>query len=122
MSHYRKDVGQWGEDIACRYLSDLGYKIIQRNYYTRYGEIDIVSRFGEQTVFIEVKTRTTQSYGLPEESITEKKQQNLINAALIYMSSHAENRDAWQIDVITVEGQYLSTEPMITHFQNAVGQ
>jgi len=117
---YRKDVGDWGEKIASDYLISNGYQILEHNFYTRYGEIDIVASKDEDIIFVEVKTRTTEAFGKPEEAITRKKTENLINTALLYMQEHPECEDDWQIDIITIEGAYLSKSPRITHFQNAI--
>jgi len=117
---YRHDVGDWGEDTACNYLTKLGYLIVERNYYTRYGEIDIIARKDDQLIFIEVKTRTSTSYGLPEEAFTNMKQEHLFNSILVFLEGHPDEKDNWQIDLISVEGKYLSQKPKITHFQNVI--
>jgi putative endonuclease len=116
---YQKDVGAWGESVACAYLEGQGYKIIERNFFTRFGEIDIICKLSETLIFFEIKTRTSTSFGLPEDSITENKKQHLINAALLYLEDHTEFVD-WEFDLIAVEGKFLSTKPMITHFRNAI--
>jgi len=59
---YRKDVGDWGERIASDYLISNGYQILERNFYTRYGEIDIVASKDEDIIFVEVKTRKDSDY------------------------------------------------------------
>lgn len=117
---YRHDVGDWGEDTACNYLTKLGYLIVERNYYTRYGEIDIIARKDDQLIFIEVKTRTSTSYGLPEEAFTNMKQEHLFNSILVFLEGHPDEKDNWQIDLISVEGKYLAQMPKITHFQNVI--
>lgn len=111
---YQKDVGAWGESVACSYLEAQGYKII-----TRFGEIDIICTLSETLVFFEIKTRTSNSFGLPEDSVTENKKQHLINAALLYLEEHPEFVD-WEFDLISVEGKFLAKSPMITHFRNAI--
>ena len=67
---YRKNVGDSGEDFAARILEESGYQIIERNYSTRYGEIDIIAFRDGVLHFIEVKTRTGMEYGFPSEAIT----------------------------------------------------
>lgn len=117
---YRKDVGNWGEKIASNYLISNGYRILEQNFYTRYGEIDIIASKDDSIIFVEVKTRTTETFGKPEEAITEKKTENLINTALLFLQEHPECEDDWQIDIITIEGTYLSKSPRITQFKNAI--
>ena len=79
------DIGREGEDVAASYLMQKGYRIVARNW--RYGpkEIDIVARDGETMVFVEVKTRSTLAFELPQEAVTKKKMKNLVEAADAYM-------------------------------------
>jgi len=116
MKHNQR-IGKWGEDIAAEYLIQRGYEIMARNVRTPYGEIDIITKQGDITIFVEVKTRTSNKMGLPEESITPRKRQHMLAAADHYA---AENEiDHWQIDVISIEGK-PGSEPKITHFENAI--
>jgi putative endonuclease len=116
MRHNQR-VGKWGEQIATDYLTKRGYEIVTRNARTPYGEIDIVAKQGEIVIFVEVKTRTSDKMGLPEDSITARKRKHMLAAAEHYS---AENEiDHWQIDMIAVEGKPGST-PRITHFENAI--
>ena len=110
-------IGKLGEETAAGYLAERGYEIIARNIRTPYGEIDIIARQGDVTIFVEVKTRTSNKMGLPEESITARKRQHMLAAAEHYAM---ENEiDHWQIDVISIEGKPGST-PKITYFENAI--
>ena len=93
------------------------YEILARNIRTPYGEIDIVARQGDITIFVEVKTRTSNKMGLPEESITPRKRGHMLAAADHYAAEH--EIDHWQIDVIAIEGKPGST-PKITYFENAI--
>jgi putative endonuclease len=116
MSHNQK-IGQWGESIATDYLVKQGYDIIGHNIRTPFGEIDIVAKQGDMIIFVEVKTRTSNKMGLPEVSITARKQEHMLTCAQHYA---AENEiDHWQIDVISVEGK-PGNEPLITYFENAI--
>jgi len=116
MTHNQR-IGKWGEETATEYLTQKGYEIITRNNRTPYGEIDIVAKQKDITIFVEVKTRTSNTMGLPEESITPRKRQHMLSAANHYA---AENEiDHWQVDVIAIEGK-PGSEPKITHFENAI--
>jgi putative endonuclease len=117
MTNHNKQIGAWGEQTAADWLTERGYEIIARNVRTPYGEIDIIAAQGDVTIFIEVKARTSNKMGLPEESITPRKQEHMLAAAGHYSSEH--EIDHWQIDVIAVEGK-LGTTPVITHFENAI--
>ncbi|MBN1453146.1 MAG: YraN family protein [Anaerolineales bacterium] len=117
MSGRNQKVGAWGESIAAEYLEKRGYKIIARNVRTPYGEIDLIAEKDGFTIFVEVKTRTSNSLGPPEISITPRKQEHMLSAAEHYTQKN--EIDHWQIDVIAVEGK-VNTMPKITHFENAI--
>jgi putative endonuclease len=116
MKHNQK-IGKWGEDAVAAFLTERGYEILARNARTPYGEIDIVSKQGDIYIFVEVKTRTSNKMGLPEESVNLRKQAHMLACAEHYA---AENTiDHWQIDVISVEGK-VGLVPKITHFENVI--
>src|SRR6185436_5920616 len=117
MKHNQR-IGKWGEDAVAAYLAERGYEIIVRNARTPYGEIDIVAKQDDITIFVEVKSRTSNKMGLPEESVNLRKQTHMLACAEHYA---AENEiDHWQIDVISIEEKPMSTLK-ITHFDNAIG-
>ena len=116
MKHNQR-VGKWGEETAVDYLKQKGYEIVGQNIRTPYGEIDIVAKQGDITLFVEVKTRTSNKMGLPEESITARKREHMIACAEHYAAEH--EIDHWQIDVISIEGKPGST-PKVTYFENAI--
>lgn len=115
----RKTLGRWGERAAAEYLHRHGYQVIALNARTAYGEIDIVARQDVVTVFVEVKTRRTTTYGHPEESITKTKRQHMIQSAEDYIQAHPELGCDWRIDVIAIMRQPDNT-PEIIHFENAI--
>lgn len=110
-------IGKWGEDEVARYLSGRGYEILTRNVRTPYGEIDLVTRKGDITIFVEVKTLTSSRNFFPEQNVTARKQAHMLACAQHYSAQNAI--DHWQIDVIAVEGR-IGKEPKITHFENAI--
>ncbi len=116
MKHNQR-VGKWGEDAVAAYLAERGYEVIARNARTPYGEIDIVAKQADITIFVEVKTRTSNKMGLPEDSVTLRKQAHMLACAEHYAAENAI--DHWQIDVVAVEGK-IGLEPKITHFKNAI--
>jgi putative endonuclease len=111
-------------------LLNLGYGILERNVRTPYGEIDLVARLDEEsnfpaetvqvTVFVEVKTRSTPTFGLPEESVTARKRQHMIAAAQSYLQDHPDLGEIWRIDVIAIQQLQPDKPPTIHHFENAV--
>ncbi len=120
MSKHRKAFGQWGEDAAADYLIEKGYAIVARNYRSEYGEIDLVAERAQVLAFVEVKTRSSQNYGLPEEAITEQKAEHMLAAAQDYMQVHPEWGGDWRIDVIAVLKTTGQQEIEIVHFENAL--
>jgi putative endonuclease len=81
----RRKAGNYYERKAAVYLETHGYKIVEKNYYTRYGEIDLIARDGIYLVFIEVKFRSSLKSGHPLEAVDEKKQSRIRKAALCYL-------------------------------------
>lgn len=109
-----RKLGNAGEDLACRYLERNGYEILERNkHFSRYCEIDIIAKYKNKIVFVEVKTRKTNSFGVPAEAISRKKLEHLRQGALFYLKeSKIKN---YQIDVI---GITLKPEIKIEHLKN----
>ena len=116
MKHNQR-IGKWGEEAAAAYLVERGYEVLARNARTPYGEIDIVARQADITVFVEVKTRTSNKMGLPEDSVNARKQAHMVACAEHYAVEN--DIDHWQIDVVAVEGK-VGSKPTITHFENAI--
>lgn len=83
---HNKILGAKGERAACGYLKRNGYKILQKNFKSPFGEVDIVARKGEVIAFIEVKTRMSDSYGAPSQAVTPERQRRYINAAEYYFA------------------------------------
>lgn len=101
MTRERLNLGAWGENQAAIYLQRQGLKIVARNVMTPVGEVDIISRSRRELIFIEVKTRRSNSYGTPAEAVGPRKQRQIIRAAQWYL---AENKTTLQprFDVIAV--------------------
>jgi putative endonuclease len=87
MKSQNKETGRLGEDLATKFLEAKGYKILDRNYSTKFGELDIIARDGETLVFVEVKTKTSDQFGSPEEMITPHKLHQIQNTAQSYLLS-----------------------------------
>ena len=95
--------GKYGEDLACRYLSKLGYKIIERNFRIRGGEIDIIAKDGQTLVYVEVKTRSSNYFGTPEESVTAQKLRFLERAVKFYRARRKNLPRLERIDVVSAD-------------------
>lgn len=99
----KQEIGNNGEKLACSALKKKGYHIIEKNYRCRYGEIDIIARQKDCLVFIEVRSKSTAAFGLPEESITAQKRQRIVSAALDYYNSRENLLADWRIDFVAIE-------------------
>lgn len=97
-----QQLGKEGEEYATNYLKQNGYKIIQRNFECRQGEIDIIAKDKNEYVFIEVKTRQSFKYGMPSEAVTQNKQKHIWNATKYYLYSHKLEKVYVRIDVIEI--------------------
>jgi putative endonuclease len=113
----RQTLGKWGEALAAETLARQGYVLLERNTRTPYGELDLVMRQGQATVFVEVKTRASPAFGLPEESVTRSKQEHLLRAAQHYLLCHPELGGDWRVDVIAIRRQ-ADGPPEVVHFEN----
>ena len=103
MSDSSLSLGRFGEEKAAQYLKENGYKIIATNYKTKLGEIDIIARQGEYICFIEVKTRSSQKHGLPQESVGHSKQRQMSKAALSYLKENRLMDSKARFDVVAVQ-------------------
>lgn len=119
MSLYRQRLGKWGEDLAVQYLSQKGYLILARNVRTEYGEIDIIAQRDQILVFVEVKTRTNQDFGYPEDALTEQKQSHLLKAIQAYLQKEDLVPPAWQVDILAIQRE-KGKGILIEHFENAL--
>lgn len=98
----RKELGNRGEKIAVDFLRRRGYQIIERNYRSLLGEIDIVAKEGENIVFVEVKTRSSVDFGLPEEALSYDKRCRLSRLALHYLIHHKIKNVNSRFDVVSI--------------------
>jgi len=95
-------LGRKGEEVAVDFLKKQGYRIIKRNYRCRAGEIDIVVEEGSSLVFVEVKSRRSTHFGLPEEAVSYEKRRHLTRVALGYLTHHRIKETKCRFDVVSV--------------------
>ncbi len=115
-----KAVGQQGETLAATYLKQQGLKILDRNFRTRRGEIDLIAKERQELVFVEVKTRRDDQAGYPEEAVKWHKIRALMRAAWFYSQKHPDLPQAWRIDVVAI--QWKDGQPSIRWFKNVSPQ
>jgi putative endonuclease len=112
-----KDVlGRRGEQLAADYLLGAGYAILERNWRCRAGEIDLVAQDGAETVFVEVKTRSSVAFGHPLEAITAQKLARLRRLAAAWCEEHPGRRRGIRIDAIAVLAP-LNGEVQLEHLR-----
>lgn len=97
-----KIIGKIGENAASEHLKNNGYSILQRNFRTRYGEIDIIAKEGKSLVFVEVKARRGRNFGLPREAVDFYKQSRIKNVASLYVAMKKMNEENIRFDVVEV--------------------
>jgi len=114
--NHAKELGKKGEEIATVFLAKNGYKILHRNWHFGHKELDIVTTYNELLVIIEVKTRWTNYWEEPKESVRRKKQRFIIEAAEAYVQEYNINMDV-QFDIISIVIQDNKYE--IEHIQDA---
>lgn len=110
-------LGREGEKIAEAHLRKKGHKVLERNYRCRLGEIDLVTRDGRMVVFVEVKTRSDQRFGVPLESVHHKKQRKMAQVALFYLSQHRLHYQDARFDVVGVS--FAEGRASVEHVENA---
>lgn len=117
MSQARQTLGKFGEDLACRELERRGYAILDRRYRRRYGEIDLVARDGETTVFVEVKARKDRRFGDGAEAVTLRKRRRLILVAMDYVARHRLSDRPCRFDIVSIHLE--AGAPTVEVFQSA---
>ena len=118
MLNEKQKFGEKSEFITAKYLSKkYGYKILERNYRNRLGEIDIIAKDGDTLVFIEVKAARTDAFGNPKWAVTPKKQRKISMIALYYLKSTGQSNTKARFDVVAI--RFCNNKPIIEVVQNA---
>ena len=99
--------GQWGEDLAARHYRRLGYEVLDRNWRSPTGELDLVVRIGPTIVFSEVKARRTGDYGPASAAVTPAKQRRIRQLAVEWLRAHDLHADSLRFDVVAITGTQL---------------
>lgn len=102
--------GKEGEELAAQYLQAAGYRIVERNFRCRLGEIDIIARDGDTLVFVEVKMKTKESYGDPEAAVDRAKQKKISLVSLHYLQTNNIPDQPARYDVVAVQRSALGQE------------
>ncbi len=113
-----KELGKQGEDLAAVFLEENGIRVLERNYHFEKAEVDIIAYNGRQIIFVEVKTRTTDVHGQPEESVGEEKQKSLFKVAEAWLYERKMDGAPVRFDVISILMK-PKKQPDIKHFEAA---
>ena len=105
---YKKFLGRLGEKKAVDFLKKKGYKILETNYKTHIGEIDVIAEDKEYTVFIEVKTRSGDDFGAPSEAVTVKKREKYFKVATEYLLRKGKTDTPCRFDVVEIENGQIN--------------
>ncbi|MGL4991115.1 MAG: YraN family protein [Sarcina sp.] len=119
MKKFNKDIGSYGENLSLKYLQDKNYTIFDKNFRNRSGELDIIAIKDDILIFIEVKTRTSNLYGFPSESVSYKKIKTIINLSKYYI--HIKNLTSYFVryDVIEIILNIEKSSYNINHITDA---
>lgn len=110
--------GAWGETVAAAYLRKKGYRIVQQNFSTRFGEIDLIVQDARYIVFVEVKTRKSDRFGAAREAVDLHKQRRLIATAEQWLQRNPTNLQP-RFDVVEIYGEEDLPVRSIEHIENA---
>lgn len=116
MINNRRKIGNFGESLAADFFKRKKYKIIEKNYQNKFGEIDLITRDKKQLVFVEVKLKASREFGLPEEEFHFYKKQKMVRAIKGYFLEKKIKEENWRIDLVAIELKENS-EPEIRHYQ-----
>jgi putative endonuclease len=109
--------GQLGESIAQEYLKKKGHRIIDVNYKTKFAEIDLITQFKGILVFVEVRTRVGDNFGIPEQSLIRKKVNKVIKNAQMYMK-YKKYADRYRIDAVCIVLDKNKNLIRLNHYEN----
>lgn len=112
--HERRQFGNKGEEDAAAFLLKQGWTILEKQYRSPFGEVDLIALDRDIVVFVEVKSRRSSAYGFPEESVTKRKRRHLAAAAHCYLTVKGWEERPFRIDVLSL--LYDTPSPTIEHF------
>ncbi len=115
----KKQTGKIGENLSKKYLLSKGYTYIQSNYHSKFGEVDLIFMDNQELVFVEIKARTSDKFGLPIESMSPKKRLKILKTALTFLDTATpKSFIGWRIDFIGIKLNYSDNKAKIQHIKN----
>ena len=113
---YKKELGRRGEEFAVLFLENNGYSILERNFRSKTGEIDIIAKKNKEYIFVEVKTRTSKRYGRPIEAVNKNKMKHIINTSKYYVLKNNLQNLFVRYDIIEI--YLIGNKILINHIKN----
>lgn len=108
-----REIGKEGEKLAVEFLKRQGYRILKRNFTTRFGEIDIIARHGDTVCFIEVKFRGQDAFGSPYDALNRRKQFQIAKSALVYLKASRQADSNYRFDLVAIQQNKSEPKPRI---------
>lgn len=115
MKTQNRETGRIGEDLAVEALEKKGYEILERNFSNKFGELDIIAKHNDVLIFVEVKTKIGEDFGMPEEMINPRKLYKIRNMAAIYLKG---KKVQCRIDVVAIVLGENNEVQRLTHYEN----
>ncbi|MFA5187796.1 MAG: YraN family protein [Patescibacteria group bacterium] len=112
---YKQNIGKYGQEVARKWLQARDYNFLAANFSTRHGELDLIFEKNKQIIFVEVKTRLSDKFGLPEEAVTEQKKAKMSEAGLKYLAANQIASDNYRFDIVAVEIDKANKKAKIRH-------
>jgi len=125
MKNLNYQTGKIGESIAREFLQNKGYQVIQSNFHTRFGEIDLIASIDNRLIFVEVKLKTGEDFGTPEEMVNHQKLTQIQKMAEVFIQSNpqiAHNFESNQIDAVCIVLNPDETVKRINHWESLTNE
>jgi putative endonuclease len=116
----KSELGAFGEQVAAHRLKKKGYRILDKNWRCSIGEIDLIAVHEGSVVFVEVKTRTSEFFGSPEEAITHKKRTRILGSAQQYLTYKKLNDMNWRVDMVAVVCDRNGKVSRFDHYEHII--
>ena len=116
----RTEIGKWAESFVALAVEDLGMRVVDRNYSTRFGEVDLIATAGDTLVFIEVRARRSKAFATPAETVSGRKSQRLVAASHRYLQTTDIPWENWRIDVASVELDVWGRPSAVEFIESAI--
>lgn len=118
---FRFSLGARGEAVACEFLKKQGYEILEKNYQCKLGEVDVIGKRAGRIAFVEIKTRSGELFGAPQEAVDARKREKILRIADWYLKKNKKTDIAVSFDVVAIVWKEAKS-PEIRLIQDAFGK